>query len=138
VTPTVFGNTLLWGAATAASLGLLACGSRSIDRAPADLPYKISSITRDRLVGRMFRGGDSLSEAIFVNYVTRTVDLRELDTEAREVLDSVSHLALRAGDSLIVIQQSTPIGPEAIGAVRGSFVAYRLRPSGSWNQLRPR
>lgn len=99
---------------------------------------QILTITRDPRVGHLFGGGDSVPEALLVDYVAQASDTQGLDAEAREVLNMVSATARRLNDSLVVIQQTTFVGPRSLGAVRGSFVAFRLRSSGSWEQLNAR
>ena len=86
----------------------------------------------------MFAGGDSVKEAVFVVINTETRDLKALDVEARSVLNSVKTVAARFDDSLVVIQQThTDASRGVLSLVDGSFVGFRLRPSGEWEQLRP-
>lgn len=127
----------LWLLPCLAFVSSIACNSDA-PRGAQGPQYGIKRVAKDAKIGRMFGGGDSVPEAIFVDYVTPTTDLPALDVEARQVLERISQVALQNGDSLVVIQQSTPVGPSALGVVSGSWAAYRMRPNGLWEQLQPR
>lgn len=102
--------------------------------------YDILSVGQDRGIGALFgEAGRSLGPATVVNYYAPTDSAATAETIGREVIDLLNvavPVARQAGDSLIVLQRTVPVGARWTHFAHGTFMPIRLRSDGDWVPLR--